>query len=79
VKEEKKSFFTGLVISILGLTAITNSSYAIIAPFIPFEFERKGVSQHWIGYIFSAYSLAVIFVSPYVGQIISVMGRRNLI
>jgi hypothetical protein len=34
-----------LVISILGLTALTNSSYAIIAPFLPFEFERKNIDK----------------------------------
>ena len=67
------------MVSILGLTALTNSSYAIIAPFIPFEFKRKGVSQHWIGYIFSAYSVAVIFCSPCVGHMTSKFGRRNLI
>lgn len=27
-----------LVLSILGLTAMTNSAYAIIAPFLPFSF-----------------------------------------
>jgi len=31
------------VISILSITAMANSAYAIIAPFLPFEFERKGV------------------------------------
>lgn len=53
-----------LVIAILGLTAMSNSAYAIIAPFLPFEFKRKGIDETWMGYIFSVYSLAVIFLSP---------------
>ena len=32
-----------LVLSILGVTAITNSAYAIIAPFLPFEFKKKEI------------------------------------
>jgi len=32
-----------LVLSILGLTALTNSAYAIIAPFLPFEFKKKDI------------------------------------
>ena len=32
-----------------------------------------------MGYIFSVYSLAVIFLSPQVGKMITIMGRRNLI
>lgn len=68
-----------LVLSILGVTAITNSAYAIIAPFLPFEFKKKGIDQTWIGYIFAIYSIAVILCSPVVGSMIAVLGRRNLI
>jgi MFS family permease len=67
------------VISILSITALANSAYAIIAPFLPFEFQRKGIDQDWIGYIFSIYSVAVIFGSPMVGTMIKYIGRRNLI
>ena len=68
-----------LVVSILGITALTNSAYAIIAPFLPFEFEKKGVDSSWLGYIFSIYSVAVVIVSPMVGKLIACMGRRNLV
>ena len=71
--------FDALVISILSITALSNAAYAIIAPFLPFEFKRKGVDQNWIGYIFAIYSLAVIFCSPLVGKMICKYGRRNLI
>jgi DHA1 family multidrug resistance protein-like MFS transporter len=68
-----------LVISILSITAISNSAYAIIAPFLPFEFKRKEIDQSWIGYIFSIYSVAVIFCSPLVGKMMPIFGRRNLV
>lgn len=58
---------------------MANSAYAIIAPFLPFEFERKGVDQDWIGYVFAIYSVAVIICSPLVGQMMPIVGRRNLI
>ena len=67
------------MISILSITALANSAYAIIAPFLPFEFKRKEIDQDWIGYIFSIYSVAVIFGSPLVGSMIVVLGRRNII
>lgn len=78
-KSSKKSWIDALVISILSITALANSAYAIIAPFLPFEFERKGVDQNWIGYVFAIYSVAVIICSPLVGQMMPVVGRRNLI
>ena len=42
-QKEKKSFIDGLVVSILGMTAMANMAYAIIAPFLPFEFKKKGI------------------------------------
>lgn len=39
----KSSWIDALVISILSITALANSAYAIIAPFLPFEFKRKGI------------------------------------
>mmetsp|Transcript_16097 Transcript_16097/g.27197 ORF Transcript_16097/g.27197 Transcript_16097/m.27197 type:complete len:85 (+) Transcript_16097:178-432(+) len=43
VLSDKGSFIDGLVISILGIVALANSAYAIVAPFLPFEFEEKGI------------------------------------
>lgn len=68
-----------MVLAILGMTALSNSAYAIIAPFLPFSFKAKGIDPSWIGYIFSIYSVAVILCSPIVGKMISILGRRNLI
>lgn len=67
------------VVSMFTLTALSNSAYALIAPFLPFEFERKNIGLAMVGYIFAIYSVAVISFSPIVGKIISKFGRRNII
>jgi len=63
-------FWDKSIVSMFIITALSNSAYAIIAPFLPFEFEKKGISQSYIGYIFSVYSLAVIITSPLIGKLI---------
>jgi predicted MFS family arabinose efflux permease len=78
-KNDKKLKWNALVFSILGLTALTNTAYAIIAPFLPFKFEEKHIDASWIGYVFSSYSIAVIVFSPLCGSIIRLTGRINLI
>jgi len=72
-------FLDVTIISMFSITALSNSAYAIIAPFLPFEFEKKGINQSMIGYIFAIYSLAVIFSSPFIGKMISRYGRRPII
>ena len=54
------------IVWILICTLISNSAYALIAPFLPLEFKEKGISTHLIGLIFAVYSVAVILVSPLV-------------
>ena len=60
-------------------TLISNSAYALIAPFLPIEFMNKGIKEEAIGLIFAVYSVAVIIVSPIVGKNIQVAGATNLI
>lgn len=72
-------FLDVTIISMFAITALSNSAYAIIAPFLPFEFEKKNINQSFIGYIFAIYSVAVIFSSPFIGKLISKKGRRPII
>jgi MFS family permease len=67
------------IFSMFVITALSNSAYAIIAPFLPFEFEKKGISQSMVGYIFSIYSVAVIVSSPLIGKMLGRFGRRTII
>ena len=72
-------FFDLTIVSMFFITGLSNSAYALIAPFLPFEFKKKGINQGVVGYIFSIYSLAVIFASPMIGKMITSRGRRPLI
>jgi len=63
----------------LVCTLISNSAYAIIAPFLPLEFIDKGIEGSIIGIIFAVYSVAVIFFSPVVSKLNSHYGSSNLI
>jgi MFS family permease len=43
---------------------------------VPFELEKKNISQLYIGYLLSVDNVACIIVSPFVGTIINKFGRR---
>jgi len=66
------------VLWMFAITALSNSAYALIAPFLPFEFERLDIPLSVVGYIFSVYSLAVILSSPLIGKMIQNYGRRSI-
>lgn len=67
------------VIWILICTLISNSAYALIAPFLPLEFKAKGISGEMIGLIFAIYSVAVIVCSPLVCKSVHYVGNTNMI
>ena len=60
-----------VVLGMMFIITLSNSAYSIIAPFMPFEFQNKGVDLSLMGYIFSIYSLAVIIASPLYGKYVS--------
>ena len=62
------------IIWILLCTLISNSAYAMIAPFLPIEFMSKGIEEQSIGLIFAIYSVAVIVFSPVVGKSVKLIG-----
>ena len=67
------------IVWIMICTLISNSAYALIAPFLPLEFKDAGISGHMIGLMFAIYSVAVIVTSPFVGSTVEVVGRTNMI
>lgn len=67
------------IVWIMICTLISNSAYALIAPFLPLEFQKVGISGHMIGLMFAIYSVAVILTSPIVGKTVSLVGRTNMI
>ena len=67
------------IVWIMLCTLISNSAYALIAPFLPLEFKEKGISGEMIGLMFAIYSVAVIICSPMVGKTVQYCGNTNLI
>lgn len=70
---------TGTIIWICICTLISNSAYALIAPFLPIELEHKGVVGGWVGLIFGVYSISVVLASVALGNFINSVGSANLI
>lgn len=65
---------------ILIATLVSNSAYSLIAPFLPIEYEAKGVSPQMVGLVIAIYSLAVVICSPLVGSsLMSRFDKQNLI
>ena len=67
--------FDKLVLWILFANLVSNSAYALCAPFLPLEFERKGLAGTNVGLIFALYSVAVVIVSPLVGKTVDRVGH----
>jgi len=55
------------LLSLCMIVGMSNSAYALIAPFQPLYLAKIGANPALNGYIFSTYSLAVILCSPVIG------------
>ena len=65
-----------MIVLILFNALIANGSYVLIAPFLPLEFESKGVSQEMIGIVFAAFPIGTVLASPIIGEQLENTGRR---
>jgi len=61
------------------ITMLSNSAYALIAPFLPIELKAIGISMDYFGYIFSMYSVSVIVGSPIIGFLLTKFKRRSFV
>ena len=43
---------------------LANVAYSTPAPFMPLELKRKDVHDVWVGWIFTAYPIAIVIVAP---------------
>lgn len=59
------------LVSLVLTSMLSNSGYALIAPFMPVELKNKGISVRWFGYIFGIYSVAVCLISPIIGHLLN--------
>jgi len=78
-KKAKKLKCDCALASMCFITILSNSAYALIAPFLPIELLKLGVPVSMFGYIFSMYSLAVIICSPLVGYLLTKIHRRSFV
>ena len=54
-----------------------NVAYALAAPFLPLEYESKGVPTAYLGITLSSYAVSFIFFSPILGAHLGRLGRRR--
>jgi len=67
------------ILWILFITLVSNFGYAVIAPFLPIEYLKKGISDMLISFVFAMYSAAVILWSPYVSNSLIYMASKRTI
>lgn len=67
------------LVCICIINCLSNSGYGLIAPFLPQELKKLGISIDIYGYIFGVYSVAVILCSPVIGEILMRHRKRRLI
>ena len=65
------NMYTPAMVAICITSMVNNMSYAISAPFLPFEAQDKHVSQDWIGPVFSIFGLAGAIASQQAGYLIA--------
>jgi MFS family permease len=69
-----------IIVTVLCLVnLIANSAYSSIAPFFPDEALKAGVSKSALGVIFSGFSIAMLISAPFLGQMLTSMGRKNVL
>ena len=72
----QQPLLSGLTAAMFTVHIFSSSVYSIVAPFMPFEFTKKGINEAYTGYIFGAFSLAYIVGSPSVSFFIQAWGRK---
>ena len=47
---------------------VCTTAFSVCAPILPVELTDKGISEQWIGFTFTVYSIGTVFWSPIVGK-----------
>ena len=65
---------------ILFAEFVNDTAFTVCAPILPVELVRKGVSEEWIGFTFTVFSIGTVFWSPIVGKyMVGSIKAHNLI
>ena len=67
------------LIIILIMNALASSIYSIIAPYIPAEASKHGLSPTLIGVLIAGYSFSSLLVSLTIGKYIGIIGRERVL
>ena len=66
-------------IAVISLTVLlVNMSYGLTAPILPPLMEERGVPSSCIGFVWTSFSVAVIFVAILAGAIVDCIGHARL-
>ena len=65
-----------LTFFMFALNILAWACYSVIAPFMPLQYEKKGIDSTMIGYVIGIYSLSMVLLSPFMGSIIHQVGRK---
>ena len=67
------------ILLILAILVTSNTFYGLAAPFLPTLLEDLDIAETLTGLIFSAYAIASMIMSLFVGKIIDRAGHRCII
>ena len=62
-----------------AIMIVSNTFYALAAPFLPPVFEAKRVPPEYVGFVFAAFSIATVIFSPHASKIIEDLGQAKII
>ena len=60
------------------LNVFLSMGYSLVAPLFPVLGEKLTLSEHILGLIISAYSMTNFIITPFVPQLVSIIGRKKL-
>lgn len=72
--KDKRTLFIILFVQFIEVTA-----YAMLLPLIPFYAQSLGADPITIGSIFALYSLFQLLVSPFLGKLSDIYGRKSIL
>ena len=58
---------------------VSTTAFSICAPFLPLEFERKGIAGSYVGIIFSLYAVGYILWPPIISKYAKTVSTNTLI
>jgi len=74
--EKSSKWCDRVIFFILSSNLLSYASYILIAPFLPPEYAKKGVTPAMIGAIFAGQSVASTLWSPVVGKLLGRTGTK---